>query len=49
MWVGNIEEEWTKYREYLPESEKEGMAGAWQRHRLILGQLKGKNSLAVKP
>ncbi len=49
MWVGNIEEEWTKYREYLPESEREGIAGAWQRHKLILGKLKGKNPLAVRP
>lgn len=42
LWVGNIEEEWTEYREHLPESKREGSIGAWQRHKLILGKLKGK-------
>ncbi len=49
MWVGNIEEEWTKYRESLPESKREGSVGAFQRHKLILGKLKEQTLLTVKP
>lgn len=49
IWVGNVEEEWEKYREHLPESGREGVSEAWQRQKLILGKLKGENPLTIRP
>ena len=38
MWVGNIEEEWNQYRRHLPESKRDGISGALQRHLLMIGK-----------
>ena len=49
MWIGNIEEEWNKYRQHLPESKREGVSGAIQRHLLIIGKSRRENPLAIEP
>ena len=49
MWVGNIEEEWNEYRQHLPESKKEGISEAFQRHMLILGKGMREKPLAIEP
>ena len=49
VWVGNMEEEWNEYRQHLPESKKEGISEAWQRHKLILGKAMREDPLAIEP